>query len=116
MLRRDGLDKHYAVFSQSERVILLQILHRTPSVSTRYSIEIGWLNIRVDEHNDALRSKIRALSSDHVTFCRLRGFRSAAAKQTAYSTDGTHLTLLGQHKMYNNIRAAVVVTLNNLTQ
>lgn len=37
-----------------------------------YLDDTGWFNAYVDEANDTLRSKIRGLSSDHVTFCQLK--------------------------------------------
>ena len=99
-----------------KRVIFLQIVHRTHSDSTRYPVDLSWFNARVDEANNLLQLRIKSSSGEKVTFWRLKGLSSYTTRHTGLSNDGTHLSRLGQRKLFNNIRAAVVASLNTLTQ
>ncbi|XP_060579506.1 uncharacterized protein LOC132736397 [Ruditapes philippinarum] len=96
-----------------KRVICCQILHRRPSQSTHHHVDTTWFNNRVDETNYILSTNIQALPHGRATFWRLKGFWSPEAQSQVFALDGVHLSVMGQKKLYSNIRAAVVATLNN---
>lgn len=95
-----------------KKVVVCQILHRQPTSTGRYRVDTEWFNNRVDETNHLLSSRIQMLPHDHVIFWRLKGFWSQEATKQSFSLDGVHLSDVGQKKLYSNIRAAVVHTLN----
>ena len=95
-----------------KKVVVCQILHRQPSDTCKYRVNTEWFNGRVDATNQMLSSRIQSLHHDHVIFWRLKGFWSPTAQLQAFSPDGVHLSDAGHRKLYNNIRAAVVHTLN----
>ena len=99
--------------SDLQHVIVCQILHRLPSSHSRHQVDIPWFNKRVDETNRLLSELINSLATKNTTFWRLKGFWSPDAKATAFLSDGVHLSNMGQRKLYHNLRAAVVTTLNN---
>ncbi len=97
-----------------QQVIIGQILHRMESARTRYPVDIQWFNSRVDSTN--------LLLSEAVTTCkypsqarlwRCKGFWSPEVQHEAFSWDGVHLSNIGQRKLFSNIKAALVTTLNS---
>ena len=97
---------------QVQKVIVLQILHRQPSQTGRYQVDTDWFNSRVDETNLLIATQLLQLPHNRAIFWRLKGFWSGPAKQEAFAQDGVHLSAVGQKKLYNNIRAAVVSVMN----
>lgn len=88
--------------------------HRRPSHSRRHHVDTTWFNNRVDETNYILSPNIQELPHGRATFWRLKGFWSPEAQSQVFALDGVHLSVMGQKKLYSNIRAAVVATLNNI--
>lgn len=99
--------------SDVQHVIVGQILHRLPSNQSRHPVDIPWFNKRVDETNLLLSERLKGLAQQNATFWRLKGFWSPEAQSTAFHADGVHLSDIGQRKLYHNLRAAVVSTLNS---
>lgn len=95
-----------------KQVIVMQTVHRIlAQIATRYPVNCAWFNTRVDALNLKLR---RQLPSHYAKLWKLKGFWSTASQGTAFSLDGTHLSRLGNKKMFNNVRAAIVFSAREL--
>lgn len=98
--------------AQVQKVIVLQVLHRlSPSVHTRYPVDVDWFNVRVDELNSLLMENLNKQEHNRSYLWRMKGFWSSACKHQNFSSDGCHLSNAGQLRLINNIRAAVVAAL-----
>lgn len=87
-------------------IIVIQTLHRIPpSIPVKYPVDCHWFNARVDELNHRLHE---SLPDHNSKLWRLKGFWSEASQLTVYADDGTHLSPLGNRKLFNSVRAAIV--------
>ena len=92
--------------------IVLQTLHRhSPTCHTRYPVDIHWFNNRVDDLNSLLIDWLNSPPHGRAYLWRLKGFWSPECIRTNFADDGCHLSPRGQHRFFNNIRAAVVAAL-----
>lgn len=95
-------------------VVVCPILHRTePTKRTRYPVDVDLFNQRADETNFTLSRLCSELTHNRAVFWRFKGFWSEESKATYLSSDGVHLSPRGQHRFFQNIRAAVVAQLNS---
>lgn len=72
----------------------------------RYPVHCPWYNARVDKTNTKLHDDL--VAKPYAALWRLKGFWSKACQETVFAADGTHLSPLGNRKLYNNLRAAMV--------
>jgi len=95
-------------------VIVGQILHRTKTSETRFPVDLSWFNDRVNTTNHLLSDELSNRFPTRARLWRLKGFWEESAKQSALGEgDGVHLTDTGNHKLFHNIKAALVSTLNS---
>ena len=94
-------------------VVTCQILHRTvPHCQVRHPVDLLWFNDRVDQTNQKLMELLEVSHPGRAKFWHCKGFWNPVSKASAFSKDGVHLSVPGQYKFYNAIRAALVAYLN----
>lgn len=104
---------HLIYFRNVKFVVVLQILHRVPSlVPIRHPVDIVWFDDRVDEVNLSLTKKLQDTSQ--ACFWRHKAFWSVKSQLEVFSRDGIHLSTQGQRKYFSSLRALVVHLLNRL--
>ena len=95
-------------------VIVCQILHRlTPTVPTRYPVDVDWFNERVDRLNQMLSTNLPYYFPGKSFLWRLKGFWSADSKTKNFAPYGCHLSREGQYCLLSNIRAAAVASIRH---
>ncbi|XP_045157215.2 uncharacterized protein LOC123523618 [Mercenaria mercenaria] len=94
------------------KVIVTQILHRTEgNIRSKHWVDIDWFNNRVDKTNIIL-STLDNKPHHRSKLWRLKGFWTVDTKAMVYAQDGCHLSPTGNMKLYRNLRAAVVASMN----
>ena len=88
------------------KVVVCQTLYRTPPARyTKYAVDIEEFNLKVDQLNRNLDSALKKVTS---SLWRLKGFWAEKSVQTAFVSDGVHLSSEGNRKLFKNLRALVV--------
>lgn len=72
------------------KVVVCQTLYRIHAVKpTKYSVDLTHFNLKADKLNRRLKYSLKEISS---SLWRLKGFWADKSLQTAFSTDGVHLS------------------------
>ena len=94
---------------QVQLVIVFSILFRKEDRrQCRHMVDISWLNDKVYTSNGVLSSRIQDCAHQRVRYWVPKEFWSNEMLSEVLADDGAHLSVKGQQKLHNSIRAAVV--------
>ena len=110
---KDLADKLFFVYHVPD-ILVCEIFHRiAPSQMTDNPVDLAWFNPRVIETNKALIEKLATCQPHRARLWYFKGFWGPEGKVRCFSEDGVSLSLLGQKKLYFQLRIGIVATRNS---